>query len=135
MADRNIWDSLRKKYVAATPEEEVRQWFIGQLASVFKVPAHMMMSEVAFRFGDKKYRADIVVYDRKAEPLMVVECKMPSVDLDAKVVEQTMRYNSVLSVKYMILTNGRKSYLYKFENGVFVSMDKTLTYEEMLCQQ
>ena len=67
-----IWDPLRKKRVTATPEERVRQWFIVQLRDVFGVPEHMMMSEVGFKFGDKPYRADIVVYGRDAAPLAVV---------------------------------------------------------------
>ena len=28
---KRIWDPLRKKMVALTPEERVRQWFIGVL--------------------------------------------------------------------------------------------------------
>ncbi len=67
-----VWDPLRKKLVALTPEEKVRQWFIGVLMETFQVPAHMMMSEVALKFGDKPYRADILVYDRDTAPLMVV---------------------------------------------------------------
>ena len=56
-----LWDPLRRKEVAATPEERVRQWFIVQLRDVFKVPMHMMMSECALMFGGKRYRADILV--------------------------------------------------------------------------
>ena len=54
-----IWDPLRRKEVAATPEEQVRQWFIAAvLRDTVKVPMHMMMSEVGFRYGNKQYRAD-----------------------------------------------------------------------------
>ena len=56
-----IWDPLRKKDVALTPEERVRQWFIGVLAGEMAVPMHMMMSETGFRLGDKQFRADILV--------------------------------------------------------------------------
>ena len=57
-----IWDPLRRKMVALTPEEQVRQWFIGVLRDSFGVPEHMMGSEVAFEFGHKQYRADIVLF-------------------------------------------------------------------------
>ena len=83
-----IWDPLRKKHVARTPEEEVRQWFISVMISGMKIPSHMMMSEVPIRFGDKDYRADIVAYGRDASPLMIVECKQPSVAIDQKVLDQ-----------------------------------------------
>lgn len=130
-----IWDPLRKRNVTATPEERVRQWFILQLKEAFKVPGHLMMSEVGFRFGGKPYRADIIVYDRNASPLAVVECKRPDVALDAAVVEQAMRYNAVLGVKFLMLTNGNLTYIYTLKEGRFVPCDHIPSYEEMLCLQ
>ena len=128
-----IWDPLRRKEVAATPEERVRQWFIIQLRDAFGVPEHMMNSEVGFKFGAKPWRADIVVYDRAGKPLAVVECKRPDVALDAYVVEQAMRYNSVLGVRYLFLTNGKMTYLYALNGDTFVPLDRIPTFEEMLC--
>ncbi|MCR4859367.1 MAG: type I restriction enzyme HsdR N-terminal domain-containing protein [Bacteroidales bacterium] len=130
-----IWDPLRRKEVAATPEERVRQWFITLLRDTFGVPEHMMMSEVGFRFGAKPYRADIVVYDREAKPLAVVECKRPEVALSEAVVEQAMRYNSVLGVRFLMLTNGKLTYLYRLEGDRFVPCERIPRYEEMLCQR
>mgnify|MGYP001774090645 FL=1 len=131
-----VWDPLRRKEVAATPEEQVRQWFIARLRDTFGVPAHMMMSECALNFGGKRYRADILVYDRKGSPLAVVECKRPSVELSPEVVEQAMRYNAVLGVNFLILTNGKMTYLYRLECGRFVPCTGIPTYEEMLsCRQ
>ena len=52
MEGKTVWDPLRKKEVALTPEEHVRQWFIGMLGSRMHVPMHMMMSETAFRLGE-----------------------------------------------------------------------------------
>lgn len=139
--DRNppssgLWDPLRKKTVAATPEEQVRQWFILQLRDVFRVPMHMMMSECALEFGRKKYRADLLVYDRSGLPLAVVECKRPSVELSGPVVEQAMRYNAALGVSFIILTNGKMTYIYRLECGKFVPCTCVPDYEEMLtCQR
>ena len=104
MNDRKvIWDPLRKKEVALTPEENVRQWCIGVLSDVCKVPMHMMMSEVGFKLGGKSLRADIVVYDRSAAPLMVVECKRPEVEITREVLDQAIRYNMVLNVRYKFI--------------------------------
>ena len=132
---KQIWDPLRKKYVTATPEEQVRQWFITQLRDRFKVPVTMMRSEAGFLFGGKRYRADIIVYGRDGKPVAVVECKRPEVDLDASVAEQAMKYNSVLGVKFLILTNGNLTYLYTLANGVFVPCGRIPLYEEMICQR
>ena len=128
-----IWDPLRKMMVTATPEERVRQWFIMQLRDAFGVPEHMMRSEVGFRYGRKPWRADIVVYDRAGAPLLVTECKRPGVPLDEKVLRQAMHYNSVLSVRFLVVTNGNLTYLYRLEGERFVPTDRFPGYEEMLC--
>ena len=128
-----IWDPLRKREVAATPEERVRQWFIRELRDTFGVPEHLMRSEVSFRFGAKPYRADILVYDRNAAPLLVVECKRPDVALSSAVLEQAMRYNSVLSVRFLAVTNGKMTYLYRLEGERFVPCERFPGYEEMVC--
>ncbi len=133
MADKQtIWDPLRKKDVAFTPEERVRQWFIGVLIRSFEVPAHLMMSETGFKLGGKQYRADILVYDRKAHPLMVVECKRPEVELTAEVLDQAVRYNMALDVKYIAITNGTRTYICVNEGGQFRFLDNLPKYSEML---
>lgn len=106
-----IYDPLRKKQVALTPEENVRQWFIGVLSHDLGVPLHLMMSEAGFRLGGKQMRADIIVYDRSACPLAVVECKRPEVELTREVLDQAVRYNMVLNVKYIFITNGTKTHI------------------------
>ena len=130
-----VWDPLRKKEVALTPEERVRQWCIGVLASQMQVPMHMMMSEAGFKLGDKQYRADVLVYDRKAQPLMVVECKRPEVELTQEVLDQAVRYNMALNVRYMIITNGTWTYICQRQGDRFVFIENVPTYNEMLCQQ
>ena len=130
-----IWDPLRKKEVVLTPEEEVRQWCIGVLSRSMCVPMHMMMSEAGFKLGGKSFRADILVYDRKAQPLMVVECKRPEVALTQEVLDQAIRYNMALNVKYIMITNGTKTFICRRKDAGFVFIDKVPVYDEMLCQQ
>ena len=132
---QTIWDPLRKKDVALTPEEHVRHWCIGILSGTMQVPLHMMMSEAGFRLGQKQFRADILVYDRSAQPLMVVECKRPEVELTQEVLDQAIRYNMALDVRYMMITNGTRTFIcVKKENG-YMFMDKVPIYNEMICQQ
>ena len=132
---QTIWDPLRKKEVALTPEEKVRQWCIGILSSRMGVPLHMMMSEAGFNLGGKRFRADILVYDRQVRPLMVVECKRPEVELTQEVLDQAIRYNMVLDVRYMIITNGTRTLILRKEESGFVFTDKVPDYNEMICQQ
>ena len=128
---QKIWDHLRKKEVALTPEEKVRQWFISVLNNQMGVPMHMMMSEVGFKLGNKQLRADILVYGRDAGPLVVVECKRPDVVVDATVLEQAIRYNMVLAVDYIIVTNGNTTYIFgKTEEG-FKQVSQLPNYDQM----
>ena len=128
---QQYWDPLRKKMVAATPEEKVRQWFIGVLRDSAGVPEHLMMSEAAMEFGQKKYRSDILIWDRSGQPLGIVECKRPEVELSSAVLEQAMRYNMVLGVKWLFITNGKSTFLYKKEGELFTPQQNLPKYEEM----
>lgn len=136
---QTIFDPLRKKNVALTPEEKVRQWCIGVLAQSLHVPMHMMMSEVGFRLGGKQMRCDIMVYDRQVRPLMVVECKRPEVELTGEVLDQAIRYNMVLDVKYLVITNGTRTCAFvrtREGNDIrFVPLKDVPVYNDMICQQ
>ena len=130
-----VWDPLRKKSVRLTPEEEVRQWFISVLHEGMKVPEHMMGSEVSLTWNGLDYRADIVVYDRQAHPLLVVECKRPEVELTQEVVDQAIRYNNALDVRYIVITNGRKTFMFERFSDGFVFVEKAPFWEDMLCRR
>ena len=129
-----VWDPLRKKEVALTPEEKVRQWFIGYLHTDMKVPMHMMMSEAAISLGATRFRADIVIYGRNAVPVAVIECKRPEVTLDKEVLMQAIRYNMVLNVKYIIVTNGRSTHICerKADGSGYVFTGRAPQYDEMI---
>ena len=130
-----VWDPLRKKSVRLTPEEEVRQWFISVLHEGMQVPEHMMMSEVSLTWNGLDYRADIVVYDRQAHPLLVVECKRPEVELTQEVVDQAIRYNNALDVRYIVITNGCKTFMFERGSDGFVFVEKAPLWEDMLCRR
>lgn len=137
-----IFDPLRRKDVPLTPEERVRQWFIEQLHVSAGVPYHQMMSEVALEYGQgKSWRADIVIYGQKAVPLGIVECKRPDVEITKEVLEQALRYNIVLNVPFLFLTNGRGTYICRRkartsaeEEISYEFLAKAPVYEEMLKQ-
>ena len=130
--EQQIWDPLRRKMVSLTPEEQVRQWFIGVLRDVCKVPEHLMGSEVALRVGQKKQRADIVVFGRDASPVAVVECKRPDADIDKDVLMQAARYNLCLGVRWVMLTNGKRTVVLKMGvEGGLKTVDTLPQYAEM----
>ena len=131
-----VYDPLRRKEVALTPEEKVRQWFIGVLSGEMGVPMHLMMSEVALTLpSGTPQRADIVVWGREANPLMIVECKRPEVPLDAEVAAQALRYHNILNVEYIIVTSGVATFVFGKEDGRFVPLKALPSWEEMQCRQ
>jgi len=58
-----VFDQLRNRYVALTPEEWVRQHFVNYLIAVKSYPITRLANEILLRVGDKTLRADSVVYD------------------------------------------------------------------------
>lgn len=128
-----VFDPLRRKEVSLTPEEKVRQWFIGVLRDHLKVPVHLMMSEVEMKYGaaGKTYRADILVYDRNGRPLAIAECKRPDVKLTQEVLEQALRYDMVLGVKWFFITNGQETRVAVRDGGTVRAVGHAPDYEEM----
>lgn len=101
-----IFDPVRKKYVALTPEEWVRQHVIQYLAQEKNVPLSLMKVESEIQLLKTKKRFDLAVFDRNGHSLLVAECKSPSIKLTQHVLDQAVRYNMTLQVKYLMLTNG-----------------------------
>lgn len=106
-----IYDPLRRKWVARTPEEEVRQAVIAWLRDVKGLPETRMESEWGFTYNRRRYRADIVAFDHELRPQLLVECKAPGVKIDDKVIEQVVRYTRVLPVRHILITNGTVTHL------------------------
>ena len=103
---REVFDIVRNRYVALTPEEWVRQHVIHYLHEELGYPLELMQVEGAIMLNGMSRRCDIVVYDETVRPLIIVECKNESVPLTQKVLDQACRYNLVLQVPYLCLTNG-----------------------------
>ena len=117
-----ILDPLRKKYVKLTPEEAVRQLFIRFLTGQRGYPQSHIASEYVFELNGMQRRADIVVFNKELKPVLIVECKARTVQLDKpeiarETMEQALRYNSVLGVKVLVITNARNTFALKFKYG------------------
>ena len=111
-----VFDPLRKKHVALTPEERVRQFFIKWLHTERGWPLQLMASEYGIKLGRKSFRCDIVAFNRELVPQVIVECKAPDVELGKSVLEQVAAYNLVLKVPCLVVTNGKRTYVCSY-NG------------------
>ena len=110
-----IFDVLRRKYVALTPEEWVRQHFIHFLITHKGYPAGLIANEMAITVGTTRKRCDSVVFGRQAQPLMIVEYTAPHITLTQKVFDQRSRYNMRLHVDWLIVSNGLQHYCLRMD--------------------
>lgn len=110
-----VFDPLRKKYVALTPEEWVRQHFVNFLIAHKGYPQGLMANEVMIRLNHTTKRCDTVLYRKDLTAQMIVEYKAPHIKITQEVFNQITRYNQVLRVDYLIVTNGLHHYCCKMD--------------------
>ena len=101
-----VFDPIRSKYVALTPEEYVRQHFTAWMTEILGYPASLMKNEVPLSLNNTKRRCDTVVFRSNGSPAVIVEYKAPTVAITQSVFDQIARYNMVLRSRYLIVSNG-----------------------------
>lgn len=101
-----IFDTLRSRYVALTPEEWVRQHFVNFLTTQYGYKSALMANEMCLHVGSKTVRADTVVLSKSLIPKMIIEYKAPTVAITEKTFHQALAYNSLLHVDYLVMSNG-----------------------------
>lgn len=105
-----VFDRIRKKFVALTPEEWVRQHFIHYLTGHRNVPDSLIAVEASLNYNRLKKRSDIVVYGNDGAPRLIVECKAPEVPVTQAVFDQVAMYNMTLKVPFLAVTNGMEHF-------------------------
>ena len=127
---KQIFDSVRKRFVALTPEEWVRQHFIHFMINEKKYPASLMGVEMLVRMNELSQRADIVVYQRDGKPWLIVECKAPQITINQDTFYQAARYNITLQVPYIVITNGIEHYCLHFNGKNFDYLEDLPAFDE-----
>ena len=129
-----IFDVLRRKYVALTPEEWVRQHFVHYLIGHKGYPQTLMANEIQLAIGNKKLRCDSVLYDRYLKPRMIIEYKAPTVNITQKVFDQITVYNMLLHVDYLVVSNGIKHYCCQmdYDNQKYLFLEDIPDYQEII---
>lgn len=105
-----VYDSLRSRWVALTPEEYVRQYFVGYMVNVLGFSPHRLAIERGLVLNGTQRRFDALAYDDFGRPLVVVEFKAPNIALSQRTFDQIVRYNMVLRAPYLMVSNGLKHY-------------------------
>lgn len=116
---KNIFDTIRRKWVKYTPEEWVRQNIVHYLIFHKGYPQGLISIEYYFVIDyGKKHRADIVIFNKYQKPLMVIECKSNNVKIGSEALEQVAKYNTFLKAKYIFVSNGYYHYIMNTSNYI-----------------
>ncbi|HPJ78160.1 MAG TPA: type I restriction enzyme HsdR N-terminal domain-containing protein [Prolixibacteraceae bacterium] len=113
--DRWIYDVHRRRWVRLTPEEGVRQRFLRFLERERGFPVPLMAVERKVEVNGLPQRFDLLVYDRKGNPLLVGEFKAPGVAITQEAFNQALRYNSVLKAPYFLVSNGLTHFMCRID--------------------
>ena len=129
-----IFDVLRRKYVALTPEEWVRQHFIHFLMDHKGYPKALLANEVELRLGEKRLRCDTLLYSSEMQPRMIIEYKAPTIRLQQKTFDQIAVYNLLLKVDYLVVSNGMEHYCCRmdYEHNSYEFLKEIPAYQSLL---
>ena len=103
---RQIFDPVRKKMVKLDPEEWVRQNLIQFLYQEKKYPISLMAVEKGLTVNGLSKRFDLLCYSNDSKPLLLVECKAPSVKISQSAFDQISVYNLQFKVPFLLVSNG-----------------------------
>ncbi|MCK9156057.1 MAG: type I restriction enzyme HsdR N-terminal domain-containing protein [Paludibacteraceae bacterium] len=110
-----IFDRCRRKFVALTPEEWVRQNMVEFLIKEKEYTPSLIGNEVTVKMNNMQKRCDTVIYDRSGMPILIIEYKAPHIEITQKTFDQIAMYNFKLKVNYLIVSNGINHYCCKID--------------------
>lgn len=102
---------IRKQWLVLQPEEFVRQLLLNFLIRDLRYNRNRITVERGVEVIGQRRRTDILVFDPEMRPFLLIECKAPSIELKQDVFRQASLYNRPLRVPYLMISNGRSSYV------------------------
>ncbi len=128
-----IFDEIRKKWIVCTPEEWVRQNLVRFLIQDCAYPQALIALEKQVIIAERNLRFDALTYDREFKPLMIIECKAPTVKLTQKVFDQIWNYNLEIMAPFFIVTNGIDFVMGKYDRNKGVEFfDRVKLFKELI---
>lgn len=116
----DIFSHIRKKWLVETPEERVRQEYLGVLVNEYGYSLDQIDEELSVTGrGSGDARADFLIWrtpqeksDRKTA-LIVVECKADNVTIDRNTYWQGANYAQYERAKFFVTHNNRETKFWK----------------------
>lgn len=107
---------LRSSLLVLTPEEWVRQHWIGYLLEK-NIPRSALIAERLTPVEGMSKRLDLL-WLKKARPFVLFEFKAPRIEIHISVFEQIARYNHHLGCPWLVISNGleHQIFCYDYEN-------------------
>ncbi|ARK55296.1 N-6 DNA methylase [Burkholderia pseudomallei] len=121
-----IFSHVRKKWLAETPEERVRQEYLCVLVNEYGFSVDQIAEEISVtERGAGQARADFIIWrsvaDKQAvppmKPLIVVECKADNVSIDAKTYTQGANYAQFSKARFFVTHNNRQTRYWKVDHN------------------
>lgn len=129
----SFFDPIRKKYVVMLPEEWVRQHFVHYMVNFLGYPSSLIKVEFGIRYNKLPKRPDILSYDRKGNPLLLVECKSYDVKITKSVFQQVSVYNKTLQSPYVVVTNGLDHFCWhQKESGEIAFLESVPLFDDLM---
>jgi hypothetical protein len=90
----------------------------------------LLALERGLRYNQRHKRTDLLALGPEGKPLLLVECKAPSVAIDAAVARQATTYNQTIGAPLLLLTNGLVHYCWRvnFETRTNERLEEIPTY-------
>lgn len=137
---KKVYDSIRNKWLIATPEELVRQKILNLLTGELGYPPHAIAIEK--RLSELPHllerdvpdrRLDILCYESETlRPLLLIECK--GIRLQEKMLTQVMGYNAFIQAPLICLANDGEFLLGWEDPKRVMSLDQLPSYKK-LCDE
>ena len=136
-AGREVLDPQRQRFVRLTPEEWVRQNLVQHLIADLGYQAGNTAVEKGIDVHGQFFRADVIVHDRQGSPLLLAECKEPTVRLDQKTFDQVAIYNREVQAPCLLLTNGLVHYCWLCDpdKDDYRSLEAIPRFDELTARQ
>ncbi len=130
---KQIYDRIRKRYVALTPEEYVRQNFVEFLIQEKNYPPSLIANEISITYNGLKKRCDTLVYKKNGTIGMIIEYKAPHIEITQTTFDQLAIYNMKLNVNKFVITNGLTHFYGEVdaENATYHFFDSIPPYESL----
>lgn len=125
-----IFDELRKKFVALKPEEWVRQHCLKYIIHNKKYPKTLINVEKKIIVNGLNKRYDIAILNPGGSIFCIIECKAPSVKINQKTFDQIAKYNRTLNAKYLMVTNGLNHYYCIIKDNGYTFLETLPEYQK-----